>query len=82
MAIPSTIVSATLEQSILETLAKASIKRDSFALDNPGADLQGLTITQSVNLAAKRVVFQVTLPITVSIDTDGGQSFDVVPVLA
>lgn len=81
MAAPSTIVSATLEQSILETLAKAIVARNAYVAANPAADLQGFAISQTINLATNRVTFQVTLPVTVSNDADGGQSIDVPEVM-
>lgn len=86
MAVPKILSATTLEQQIVELNRKAADERNAYALANPLAPLEGFTITQTFNLAAKTMSFAITVPVTVVGDIDGGFSVDakevMVPVTA
>lgn len=81
MAAPKVTVAASLEQQVLEVAAELqNAETTDLAAATPTITSRRVAITP--NFAAGTVSVAVTLPITASVDADGGMSFDVAPYLA
>ena len=81
MAAPKVTVAASLEQQVLEVAGELqSAETADLALETPTITSRRASVTP--NFTAGTVSISVTLPITVSVDADGGMSFDVAPYLA
>ena len=81
MAAAITLNAATAEQQALELGSKLSQIIADYKAANPNADLQGLSVTRSINLGTRRATFNFTVPLAETNSPDGGVEFDAQEVM-
>ena len=71
----------TIEQQVLEVASQLQAALTTYQAANNGATPTGFSVSRVPNLNAGTVSLTITLPITESVDADGGVSFDATEVL-
>jgi hypothetical protein len=83
MAAPLTLVASTAEQQTFEICNKLAVAITAYQTANPSADLKGMRVTRSLDVANSRATFSIVLPLTQIVGvTDGGLELDAEAVLA
>lgn len=81
MASALTLSATTLEQQAFEIATRLRQDIADYVAANPANDIQGLSTTVTLNVAANVATVNMVLPLSQAEDTDGGISFDATEVL-
>ena len=71
----------TIEQQLMETANQLAAALATYQAANDGATPAGFSVSRTPNLNTGIFTVSVSLPITSSVDADGGLSFDATEVL-